>query len=356
MVPGCLLLAASSLVSAVIAELGSRALGQRPLALQSDRKIFWTYDPVLGWHHRPGQTGVFELVAPKGRQRTVSDVRVEVSLNRNGLRDLDYPLRRVAGKKRVLVAGDSFVWGFGVAQGEIFTERMEAALRDVEVINAGVSGYSTDQELLWLRNEGMKYRPDLVILVVSGNDDAMNHRRVAYFVYPKPAFDLVDGGALELRNVPVPRASVLRRLAHLGCSRSALVNLAVGRSAGAIRGMRQPAPGGAERAEPTEPFALTAALVDEIRKLAAAGGARLLVVTTGMFWPADSAGTYQQLIARLRRQGHEVLDVEAAAGFAGERMRLPNDGHWNGEGHAFVAARVIEHIDRRRLLEPPPGH
>ena len=38
------------------------------------------------------------------------------------------------------------------------------------MINAGVSGYSTDQELLWYRNEGIKYETDLVILVIAGND------------------------------------------------------------------------------------------------------------------------------------------------------------------------------------------
>ena len=41
----------------------------------------------------------------------------------------------------------------------------------VEVINAGVSAWGSDQALLWYRNEGAKYEPDLVILgFFPGND------------------------------------------------------------------------------------------------------------------------------------------------------------------------------------------
>ena len=67
--------------------------------------------------------------------------------------------------KRVLVLGDSFTWGFGVEQEQIFTEVIENSRKDVEVINAGVSGYSPDQELIWLREQGMHFQPDLVLLL-----------------------------------------------------------------------------------------------------------------------------------------------------------------------------------------------
>jgi lysophospholipase L1-like esterase len=305
-----------------------------------DWQIFWQHDPMLGWRHRPGQHGPFEL----------NGTRVEVRHNRQGLRDREYPYRRDAGRQRILAVGDSFVWGFGVAQNEIFTEVMESTLRGVEVINAGVSGYSTDQELLWLRDEGMKYRPDLVVLVVAGNDPAMNHRRSARIIYAKPRFVLGAGGELELCNVPVPRASVLRRLAYFGASRSALANTVVGRSAGLARARRVAPSRAAVGRGSAEPFALTAALVGEIRRVAETGDADLLVAATGMYWRRESPGTYQELLAALARRGIDVLDVEAAEGFDGERMRLPDDGHWNGEGHAFVAGRIIEEIERRGLL------
>ena len=309
----------------------------------ADRTVFWHHDPLLGWHHRPGQQGLFVRAGD----------RIEVRINDRGLRDHDYAYQRSAGKQRILVLGDSFAWGFGVAQDEVFTERIEAALDDVEVINAGVSGYSTDQELLWLKNEGVKYRPDLVILLLVGNDDAMNHRQVAYFVYPKPLFKLGVAGELELRNVPVPRASIARRLAYQGCRRSALINLLVGRATHVIRGGWKSASGEPEvphreakaAADEPTPFPLTSALIDEMRRESAAVGAELLVVATSMYWQADSAGSYEELLEVLRSQGHDVLDVEAAEGFDADSMRLSGDGHWNAEGHAFVASRVLARLE-----------
>src|SRR5262249_31296523 len=62
------------------------------------------------------------------------------------------------------------VWCWGVEQGACFTERLEAALPDTDVINAGVPGYSTAQEMLFYEQEGQRYRPDLVLLVVVPND------------------------------------------------------------------------------------------------------------------------------------------------------------------------------------------
>jgi hypothetical protein len=93
-----------------------------------------------------------------------------VKINKNGLRDIDYDYEKKKNISRVLVLGDSFVWGYGVNQNEVFTEIIERKLKNIEIINAGVPGYSTDQELIWFQDEGLKYKPDLTILVISPND------------------------------------------------------------------------------------------------------------------------------------------------------------------------------------------
>lgn len=327
-----------------LAEFGLRALGRRPFTVFSERTVFWSYHSQLGWHHRPNQHGVFET----------GSVQANVSSNSRGLRDREYPYARVPGHRRVLVIGDSFAWGYGVDQNHVFSEVLEAALERAEVINAGVSGYSTDQELLWLRTEGVKYRPDLVILQMAGNDEEMNRRKVAYLVYPKPMFSLTEGDELRLHNVPVPQASVLRRLAFQGSSRSAFVNLLVGRSSQLVRTLRAPNSRDAVPTAVREPFALTIALVSEARKVATAIGARFMIVTTDMFWPHESDRLYARFCETLRRQHGELLDIESDAGFNAETMRLPGDGHWNQAGHAFVAERILALIERRGLLNPEP--
>jgi hypothetical protein len=80
---------------------------------------------------------------------------------------------------------------------------LEGYFRNVEVINLGVGGFGVDQELLFLRSEGFRYEPDLVLAYVAhyGGHRHMHTRR---FGKNKPRFSLVDGG-LILENSPVSR-------------------------------------------------------------------------------------------------------------------------------------------------------
>lgn len=73
----------------------------------------------------------------------------------------------------VLALGDSLVAGYGLPEGQSFTDRLQAALRaeghDVRVIDGGVSGDTTAGGLArldWMLAE----EPDAVIVVLGGND------------------------------------------------------------------------------------------------------------------------------------------------------------------------------------------
>lgn len=343
-----LLIIFACLLAGCMSEFILRILGYGTLYVNREQVIFWTYDPLLGWHHRPGQQGVFKK----------SQFSVDVSINRKGLRDRLYPYERTVGKKRILVLGDSFVWGFGVEQDQIFTEQLELSLSNVEVINAGVSGYSTDQELLWLKSEGVKYKPDLIILLVSGNDDYENHLGLNYTIYSKPRFIFGKDGQLELQNVPVPRQSVFRKMVHLGMRYSSLVNFLVQEVRpkffriirGSQNSSKKEISDTSERPEPGKQLGLTLALVDEIRKIAETE-AQFMIVMNSVYWSKYSAGTYKELVRELRDNRVYVLDVDTSAGYSKERMTIPGDGHWNKDGHRFVAERVLELIGEKKLLD-----
>jgi hypothetical protein len=161
---------------------------------------FWAYDALLGWRHRPNQSGM----------HVHRDFAVRVSINRKGLRDSEYPYERVPGKRRMLLLGDSFAWGYGVPQDRSLGELVEARRPDWEIINAGVSGYGTDQQLLWLQHEGHRYRPDVILLLLHPNDFLDNHSYSRYG-YRKPLF-VVEGERLALTHVPVERRDDEARL------------------------------------------------------------------------------------------------------------------------------------------------
>ncbi len=77
---------------------------------------------------------------------------------------------------RILVAGDSFVWGDGYANmNDLWWRQLERELRrrgyrDVEVIGLGACGASTRQQLDRIRKVVPRYRPDLVIWGYVTND------------------------------------------------------------------------------------------------------------------------------------------------------------------------------------------
>lgn len=105
------------------------------------------------------------------------DFTVRVRTNELGLRG--EPLRSDTERQslRILFAGDSYAFGFGVEEHESFPARVgelvSVALgRSVEVLNSGVPGWASDQYMLYLRRRGLALDPDLLIVAIMQNDVA----------------------------------------------------------------------------------------------------------------------------------------------------------------------------------------
>ena len=324
------LLVLSVAVALLVSEIALRIMGRKPLVINPEQILFWEYHPQLGWAHKPGEEGVFE----KPQFRTF------VRINQKGLRDPEADYERMDTTKRILVLGDSFAWGFGVEQTERFSEHLEESM-GVEIINAGTSGYSTDQELLWYRSEGIKYEADLVILLMSGNDAGDNHKQRNYMIYGKPRFILGEEG-LELTGVPVGGASPQYRIVYHLAQRSVLINTL-------LTARRQMRTGVSTTGTTGTPFELTRALLREIEDVSSQNGAEFMIVTTSVFW--SQAESYASFVDILRSDGFSVLDIEEE--FNHDVMIIPDDGHWNPVGHKFVARKIEAYIDSHNLLGAP---
>ena len=97
-------------------------------------------------------------------------------INSLGYHDTEFPIEKPPGELRVLAIGDSVTMGHGVRRDETFSHQLEGMLQgrlqgytSVQVINAGVQGYSTREELAALR-QAMVLQPDLVLLGFCMND------------------------------------------------------------------------------------------------------------------------------------------------------------------------------------------
>jgi lysophospholipase L1-like esterase len=338
----------STLFALFLSEIALRLMGFKPMYVSPERDQFWKYDPVLGWAHQPGQEGIFET----------PQFRTAVRINEKGLRDRSHSYKRQNGTERILVLGDSFAWGYGVEESERFSQQLEKSL-NVEVINAGVSGYSTDQELLWYKNEGIKYETDLIILELAGNDVGDNDRQLVSTIYYKPKFVLENGQPI-LTGYPIPKTSPQGRFIYSISQRSALAFFLVQRYFD-LQSLLAKSKGSSDHANSTasgisaekEDFKLTIALLDEIRNIAESRKAKFMIVATGRWWESTSGGTYKDFINTLQDNGFLVLEVESMPGFDPEEMLIPNDGHWNQAGHKFVAEKIQAFIETHQLLSQP---
>jgi lysophospholipase L1-like esterase len=323
--------AAGVVVVLAAAELGARVLFPQLAPITGERVSYWCYDDTLGWAHRPGQYGRFRH----------PDFDIDVRINSRGLRDDEYPVARDE-RRRLLVLGDSFAWGFGVEHRERFSEIIERRHPDWEVINAGVSGYGTDQELLYLRGRGLRYHPDVVLLLFHVNDFENNVRSSEYW-YNKPRFRL-DHGQLIAGNIPVPPSTFKQRINRFFYGRTWILGRVYAVAAAATRELRRPL--WSRAAGTGDGSDITAALLAQMQQTCTEASAVLVV--------ASVPGAAERLGPVLDGTGIPYLPLDAAftagRGGGGEPVTFPHDGHWTARGHRIAAGAIEAFLEERGIL------
>jgi len=161
---------------------------------RSGMEIYYTfdiYDSSKGW-----------ITKPNLRDMRVFLTKV-LNTNSKGFRGKrEYSYAKDPNKVRILILGDSFTFGEGVSDNETYAYYLQEMLPDAEVINMGVHGYGHDQMLVLLREEGIKYKPDIIILGFLAMD--MPRNILEFKDYAKPKFVLTNG-KLKLTGTPVSR-------------------------------------------------------------------------------------------------------------------------------------------------------
>jgi hypothetical protein len=165
---------------------------------------FYTLDQSRGYALRPGAEGWYR-----------KEGEAHVRINSDGLRDREHSLTKPPDTIRIAVVGDSYPEALPVSLEQAFwwvmgrkVQECEASPVKIEVLNFGVSGYGTAQELLTLRQQVWKYSPDIVMLAVTTNNDITDNSRalkktaeIPYFVYHDNHLTLDD----SFRDSPVFR-------------------------------------------------------------------------------------------------------------------------------------------------------
>jgi hypothetical protein len=165
-----LLIAFGLLMPLLLLELGVRVVGLGPPS--EPNPAIWEPHPLFGWWHIPYSGGTFHS--------DFNEFEAGVHINARGLRDREIGYDNPNEALRVLSLADSFGEALQVELEQTYHKQLEALLGDslgrpVEVLNAGVGGWGTDQEAVFYVAEGFRYQPDLVLLAFFIRNDAVNN-------------------------------------------------------------------------------------------------------------------------------------------------------------------------------------
>jgi lysophospholipase L1-like esterase len=308
--------------------------------------LFMCFDPHRGWRQIPGRRVRFRRY----------DFDTHVTINEDGFRGPRVPRERVPGRSRLLLLGDSFAFGHGVEDDETSAALLSRLLPNTDVVNLGVAGYSTDQELLQLREMGLSWHPDIVALMFCPNDLLDNGKATAWGIYWKPRF-LLQGDSLRLERATLPsRVPFSMRLTRELNRHFVLYGILASRWAHLEAGQGED---GAEAgllttARTREAYALTHRLLVEMARVSAAHGARFLLVVLPPFKAPEllddlpPPGTGLRLDLGPIFSEYEGLHPDSTLGFR-------YDTHWNPRGHRIVAHAIADEVLRAGWLRPWPA-
>lgn len=359
-------LAASVAIAMVLTEAGLRVFYPQPLGV-------WHHDANGLALHWPG---LVTYLPQFGRS---------VSFNSVGMRDREHRVENPAGVFRVLVLGDSFMEAlqvpFEASFPSVLERRLEAgAGRPVEIINASVSGWGTDDELQYLATYGMRWRPDLIVVAMTLHNDISDNAR--------QRFHTVRNGALiaEPRDAVSPLGYALVQLKGFLATRSHAYQLVT-----RVRRAREMAVEEQHlnshvvslfRQETDEALAgslrLTSLLLERIRVVAGAEASRVVLVLLPLGVQVSDA-TFAQFARRVtgtasglqldrpqRVLGRLADDldipvIDLLPGFrawtssGGSGLYMQQDGHWNERGHRLAAEIVAREMIARHFIPPCPS-
>jgi lysophospholipase L1-like esterase len=302
---------------------------------------------------------VFRIIAPRSPHGTTYGKPIRI--NSDGFRDREFVIPKAPGTYRILTLGDSFTWGVGLDVDETIPKLLEAELnagsetRRFEVINAAIPGYNTLQEMRLLKNRGLKYDPDMVLLIYNLNDIdykpeiTREESREDLNARPVDPGTVMDTGTYDRRrglrgmvlamerhsrlvSFVVPRlGTLLRRAGLLGAEVSWVEKL--------FRGYTKDNPGWVESSESVREIAQ----MTKERGIRFVVGIYPLLVELDRYGGNEAHATIQALLDALRVDCVDLLDVFENRKGSSFWVNFA-DSHPNAEAHRMVAERIRQAV------------
>ena len=199
-----LVLASTFLSVTLLLAAGEVTLRWRYGALPTEWRVpMKAYDERRGWVLQPGHYSYFDTKAAR---------RVDVSINELGLRNRPLSRESEPGVERIMLLGDSFVFGAPLDEDHTISARLQArAGESFEVVNVGVPGYGTGQEYRLVEElQARGYRLGRKLVLAFFTNDIQDNLGLDYSTMGRnrvqPAFDVDAAGNLQQTLSEPPRA------------------------------------------------------------------------------------------------------------------------------------------------------
>ncbi len=292
------------------------------------KKPYFSQDPQLGWTPTPDLDQDGSDPDRAGKHQFRSD--------ENGFRSAPLP-RGFSGRKVVLL-GDSMIWGLGVDQKRVAGTLLQGKLgKETHVIVAASPGWSTDQEYLFYDKKVAPLKPDVVLWFITASNDVIHnltHQPTSGVLYKKPRFELDPAGKLKL--LPVDPDAERKRMGESVADVTSELNIFFSRPL----------------ARYTRGLALTAAILKEGARRWSAAGSEVHVVAFKPAIMTPKSRSYKEFAVEAGEDPGQ-FSYEAALGNLAHLSRLSGapiylfenpagttfrtDDHLNEKGHALLA-------------------
>lgn len=355
-----ILLSLSTSLCLVVVEVGLRLFYPQNLSLS-----YQTRDGLRIL--RPNHRGVFRGVETTELYQT----------NSFGMRDREHSIEKPSHVYRILVLGDSFMEALQVPYEQSFPYLLGKRLKeidnkDVEVINAAVSGWGTDQELTYLERLGSQLEPDLILIAMTLTNDLNDNLAEEFHTF--------DDGILRARpaqQIPPSAYRIWQMKALLGAHshfyqlirlwwHSRGIELGGQQLSAQVAALLKPLP--SDRID--RGWQLTFALLRRIRDVGQTVRAKTAIVLIPISLQVNPAGLDefleqhqlsrasveldrpQRLMKAFGEQEKiEVIDLLPAFrrrdSPCGPELVLKRDGHWTTCGHEVAVQSVTEALVTR---------
>ncbi|NOR64398.1 MAG: hypothetical protein GQ468_00090 [Candidatus Scalindua sp.] len=170
------------IVGTILIRLSLLEIAIRIFDPQSDlrrRDLFFRYEPFIGTEGIPNKKGVY----------ATRSYKTTIELNNEGFRDYDHDKLNTQEKFRIIALGDSFTFGNGVNNDQVYVKVLEKCNSGIETINMGGPGENPQTSFKMYMSRGLEYEHNIVMLGIFMGRDLPTYHPKDNDSPPKWGFD-----------------------------------------------------------------------------------------------------------------------------------------------------------------------